>query len=64
MSSLLDTSCDMTTPRNTTALGAAFFAIGIAFMAIGIGGQKAFLGVGAAVLVVGLLYMGKARKGG
>ena len=33
-------------------------------MAIGIGGQKAFLGVGAAVLVVGLIYMGKARKGG
>ena len=53
----------MTTPRNTTALGAAFFAIGIAFMALGISGQRAFLGVGGAFFVLGILFMGKTGKG-
>ena len=50
--------------RSRSAASSTRLVIGIAFMAIGIGGQKAFLGVGAAVLVVGLIYMGKARKGG
>lgn len=48
--------------RRTTGTG--FFAIGAAFLAIAWGtGQRAFLGVGFAFFALGIVFLGKSRRG-
>jgi drug/metabolite transporter (DMT)-like permease len=49
------------TPAKTA--GIAFFVIGVVFIAIGSSGQRAFLGVGAAFIVVGIIAMIRQRRG-
>jgi uncharacterized membrane protein HdeD (DUF308 family) len=53
----------METRKNLKAGGIAFLSSGIAFFAAAmIAGQPAFIGVGTAMLVVGVVYLGKARQ--
>jgi membrane-bound ClpP family serine protease len=46
------------------ALGIALFVVGVVFLVIGSSGQRAFLGVGAALIVIGLIFMLRQRRGG
>lgn len=53
----------MSQPANPRAAGAAFLAIGIATLAVALSLQQyAFLGVGTPFLVLGLVFLGKARS--
>jgi hypothetical protein len=45
------------------APGAVFIALGVVFIAVGSSGQRAFLGVGAAFLVIGLVSLMRQRRG-
>jgi hypothetical protein len=40
-----------------------FIVLGVVFIAIGSSGQRAFLGVGAAFLVIGLVSLARQRRG-
>ena len=44
------------------APGIVFFVLGVVFIAVGSSGQRAFLGIGAAFLVIGLVYMIRQRR--
>jgi len=46
------------------APGAVFIALGVVFIAIGSSGQRAFLGVGAAFLVIGVVSLIRLRRSG
>ena len=46
------------------APGIAFVVLGVVFIAIGSSGQRAFLGLGAAFLVIGLVSLVRQRRGG
>ena len=46
------------------AAGIALFVVGVVFLAIGSSGQRAFLGVGAAFVVIGLVFMLRQRRRG
>lgn len=50
------------TPQQRKALGITFMGVGVTFIALGFQ-QPAFLGVGIAMLSVGLVYLANARKG-
>ena len=43
--------------------GLAFLSAGVAFMAMALSnGQNAFIGVGAAFVVLGMVFLGKSRR--
>ena len=42
--------------------GGAFIASGLVFFILGVGGRTAFLGVGIALLVIGMAQIARARK--
>ena len=44
------------------APGIAFIVIGVVFIAIGSSGQRAFIGVGAAFAVIGLVFLIRQRR--
>ena len=44
------------------APGVALFVLGVVFIAVGSSGQRAFLGLGAAFLVIGVVYMIRQRR--
>ena len=46
------------------APGIVFVVLGVVFIAIGSSGQRAFLGLGAAFLVIGLVSLVRQRRGG
>ena len=48
--------------KNSGAPEIAFIVIGVVFMAIGSSGQKAFIGVGAAFIVVGVVAWIRRRR--
>lgn len=50
------------TPQQRKALGITFMGVGVTFIALGFQ-QPVFLGVGIAMLSVGLVYLANARKG-
>jgi hypothetical protein len=49
--------------RRPAAPGIVFIAVGTAFIAIGSSGQRAFLGIGAAFLVIGFVFFARQRRG-
>jgi hypothetical protein len=46
----------------TGAPGIAFIVLGVVFIAIGSSGQRAFLGIGAAFAVIGLISLIRQRR--
>jgi hypothetical protein len=48
--------------KATGAPGIAFIVIGVVFIAIGSSGQRAFLGIGAAFIVIGMLSLVRQRR--
>ncbi len=44
--------------------GVALFVVGVVFLAIGSSGRAGLLGVGAAFIVIGLVFMVRQRRGG
>ncbi len=44
--------------------GVALFVVGIVFLAIGSSGRPGLLGVGAAFIVIGLVFLIRQRRGG
>jgi drug/metabolite transporter (DMT)-like permease len=50
--------------KRPVAPGMVFIVLGVVFIAIGSSGQRAFLGVGAAFLIVGLVSLARQRRGG
>jgi len=48
--------------KNSGAPGIAFLVIGVVFIAIGSSGQRAFIGVGAAFAVIGVVMMVRQRR--
>ena len=50
--------------RNRRGPGVAFLTIGVVFIAIGSSGPRAFLGTGAAFLVVGFVLLMRSRGDG
>ena len=48
--------------KATGASGIAFIVLGVVFIAIGSSGQRAFLGVGAAFAVIGLVSLIRQRR--
>ena len=46
------------------ATGVALFVVGVVFLAVGSSGQRGLLGVGAAFIVIGLVFMLRERRGG
>jgi membrane-bound ClpP family serine protease len=46
------------------APGIALFVVGVVFFVIGSSGQRTFLGVGTALIVFGLIFMVRQRRGG
>jgi drug/metabolite transporter (DMT)-like permease len=49
--------------KRPVAPGMVFIVLGVVFIAIGSSGQRAFLGVGAAFLVVGFVSLARQRRG-
>jgi membrane-bound ClpP family serine protease len=45
-------------------MGIALFVVGVVFLVVGSSGKRAFLGVGAALIVFGLIFMLRQRRGG
>ena len=52
----------MNEPRPRKAAGIGLLVVGIAFLVLGITGQRAFLGIGPAFIVIGIAIMVKANK--
>ncbi|MFT4178496.1 MAG: hypothetical protein QM612_03405 [Thermomonas sp.] len=52
----------MATPQHPKANGAVWIVIGAAFLAISATGQMGFLGVGLALIVLGIVFMAKGRN--
>ncbi len=50
--------------NRSTAPGVVFIALGVVFIAVGSSGQRAFLGVGLAFLIVGFVYAFRQRRAG
>lgn len=48
--------------KNLKGAGAGFLGVGVAFLAIGLTGQTAFIGVAMAFVVLGVVFLGKARQ--
>ncbi len=48
--------------KATGAPGIAFIVIGVVFIAIGSSGQRAFLGIGAAFIVIGMVSLVRQRR--
>jgi drug/metabolite transporter (DMT)-like permease len=48
--------------KPTGAPGIAFIVIGVVFIAIGSSGQRAFLGIGAAFIVIGMVSLVRQRR--
>ena len=48
--------------KTTSAPGIAFLVLGVVFIAIGSSGQRAFLGLGAAFAVIGLISLIRQRR--
>jgi membrane-bound ClpP family serine protease len=46
----------------TGAPGIAFIVLGVVFIAIGSSGQRAFLGIGAAFIVIGTVSLVRRRR--
>lgn len=42
--------------------GGAFFASGLVFFILGVSGNATFLSIGIAFFVIGLVFIGQARK--
>ena len=55
----------MVTPRNRLkGAGISYLSIGAAFLAIAASGQSAFLGVGLALIGLGIVFLARSRGGG
>ena len=50
--------------KGTATPGIVFIVLGVVFIAIGSSGQRAFLGVGAAFAVIGLVSLIRQRRAG
>jgi len=48
--------------KSQAAPGVVFIVLGTVFIAIGSSGQRAFLGIGAAFLVIGFVYVFRQRR--
>jgi hypothetical protein len=48
--------------KRSGAPGIALIVIGVVFIAIGSSGQRAFIGLGAAFAVIGLVYLLRQRR--
>jgi len=48
--------------KRPSAPGIALIVIGVVFLTIGSSGQRAFLGVGAAFIVIGLVALVRQRR--
>jgi drug/metabolite transporter (DMT)-like permease len=48
--------------KATGAPGIAFIVLGVVFIAIGSSGQRAFLGIGAAFIVIGMVSLVRKRR--
>jgi len=48
--------------KTTGAPGIVFIVLGVVFIAIGSSGQRAFLGIGAAFAVIGLISLIRQRR--
>ena len=44
--------------------GVPFIVMGLAFLAIGASGQRAFFGIGAAFLAIGLVFVMREKRAG
>ena len=49
-------------PRKGAGIG--LMVVGIAFLVLGITGQRAFLAIGPAFIVIGIAILAKARRAG
>jgi hypothetical protein len=53
----------MQTPSQSRAAGLAFLGCGVAFLAVALTtGQYAFLGVGPAMLALGIVFLARSRR--
>jgi hypothetical protein len=48
--------------KRPVASGISFIVLGVVFIAIGSSGQRAFLGIGAAFLVIGFVSLARQRR--
>lgn len=48
--------------KNLKGAGAGFLGVGVAFLVIGLTGQTTFIGVAMTFVVLGVVFLGKARQ--
>lgn len=51
-------------PKDLKGAGITFLCVGVAFLGVAASGQLAFLGVGIAMIALGIVFMAKSRKQG
>ncbi len=51
-------------PKDLKGAGITFLCVGVAFLGVAASGQLAFLGVGTAMLGIGIAFLAKSRKAG